>query len=80
MSEFAEDLTREIARRARIEPHEVRPDAHFVIDMGMSSLDLLNVLAYVENRYGIRFPDEQISEMTTLNKVLDALRTKGIQG
>lgn len=73
MNDIREQLTREIARCARVEARDIAPDAHFVIDLGMSSLDLLNVLAYAEKLVGTRFPDEQIVELTTLNKVLDAL-------
>lgn len=73
MTDIREPLVREIARRARIAPGDINPDAHFVIDMGMSSLDLLSVLAYAEKLVGMRLPDEQLVELTTLNKVLDAL-------
>ena len=68
-------LTREIASRAHLEPHEVDPDAHFLRDLGMSSLDLLSVLAFAEKTFGIRFPDERLSELTTLNQVENAVRT-----
>lgn len=67
-------LTREIAARARLEPDQVEPDAHFLRDMGMSSLDLLNVLAFAEKSFATRFPDDRLSELTTLNKVIDAVR------
>ena len=73
MNDTRAQLIREIARCARVEARDITPDAHFVIDLGMTSLDLLNVLAYAEKLIGTRFPDEQIVELTTLNKVMDAL-------
>ena len=72
--DIVEQLAREIAARARLQPHEVDPDAHFLRDLGMSSLDLLSVLAFAEKTFATRFPDERLSELTTLNQVRDAVR------
>jgi acyl carrier protein len=73
-SDIAEQLRQEIATRARLEADQVKPDAHFVLDMGMSSLDLLSVLAFAEKSFGARFPDEILADLTTLNKVDAAVR------
>lgn len=67
--DIAEQLRQEIATRARLELDQVKPDAHFILDMGMSSLDLLSVLAFAEKSFATRFPDEIIADLTTLNKV-----------
>lgn len=72
-NDTVERLTREIAKRARIEPADLQPGAHFMRDLGMSSLDLLSVLAYAEQTYSVRFPDELIGELTSLDKVLEAI-------
>lgn len=72
-NDIIEQLTKEIAERARVEPADVKPDAHFIQDLGMSSLDLLNVLAYAEKSFSARFPDERIGELTSLDKVIEAV-------
>lgn len=72
--DIAEQLRQEIATRARLELDQVKPDAHFILDMGMSSLDLLSVLAFAEKSFATRFPDEIIADLTTLNKVDAAVR------
>ena len=79
MNDMTEQLTQEIAARARLEPDEVKPDAHFVLDMGMSSLDLLSVVAFAEKSFDTRFPDEILADLTTLNKVIDAVREYQLQ-
>ena len=38
----------EIAARLRLRPEEIEPDANFIMDLGMSSLDVLCVLAFAE--------------------------------
>ena len=68
-------LAAEIAKRARLAPEQIKPDAHFVVDLGLSSLDMLGVLAFAEKTYGARFPDEILAELTTLNKAIEAVRT-----
>jgi len=73
-NDIAEQLRQEIAARARLELDQVKPDAHFVLDMGMSSLDLLSVLAFAEKSFATRFPDEILADLTTLNKVDAAVR------
>lgn len=68
-------LTREIAQRARMRPEEIKPDAHFVLELGLSSLDMLNVLAFTEKSFSVQFPDEKLGDLTTLNKVVEAIAT-----
>ena len=66
-------LRHEIAVRARREPDEIMPDAHFIQDLGLSSLDLLSMLAFAEKTFSTRFPDAQLPQLTTLDKVADAV-------
>ena len=73
-NDIASRLTAEIASRAKLEPEEVKPDAHFVVDLGLSSLDMLAVLAFAEKNFAARFPDDVLAELTTLEKAVDAVR------
>ena len=73
-NDIATLLTAEIATRAKLAPEQVKPDAHFVADLGLSSLDMLAVLAFAEKNFAARFPDEVLAELTTLEKAVDAVR------
>ena len=73
-NDIAGKLTAEIATRAKLEPARIKPDAHFVVDLGLSSLDMLAVLAFAEKNFSARFPDEILAELTTLEKAVDAVR------
>lgn len=79
-NDIIEHVRREIAARARVEPAEVKPDAHLMRDLGMSSLDLLNVLAEAEKSFSARFPDELIGELTSLQRIIDAVHAHQIGG
>jgi acyl carrier protein len=67
-------LTQEVARLARLDPHKIEPNAHFIVDFGMSSLDVLCVLAYAETNFAMKFSNEHLGELTTLNNVIEAVR------
>ena len=69
------ELRREVATRMRSRVRDIDPEAHFVRDMGLSSLDLLGLLAFAEKTYGVRFPDETLYELTTINRVVAAIST-----
>ena len=70
------ELLREVAARARRNPDEIDPDAHLLADLGLSSLDLLALLAYAEKTFALRFPDDTLSELTTINRVVAAVRAR----
>ena len=70
---IAQQLRAEVATRAKLEPEKVESDAHFVIDLGLSSLDMLAVLAFAEKEFAARFPDEVLAELTTLSKAVAAV-------
>ena len=71
---FIQLLAKEIAARARVDISAVKRDAHLVLDLGLSSLDLLSVLAFAEQTLNARFPDELLSKLTTLAKIEEAVR------
>lgn len=65
----ARELAREIAALAKVAPHEVGMDAHFVVDLGLSSLDILSMLALAEARYGVTFPDSRLHSLSSLRDI-----------
>ena len=66
---IADTIIAEVAARARITAAEVRSDAHLVTEVGLSSLDVLAVLAFVEERYRVLFPDEELVHLSTVEKI-----------
>jgi acyl carrier protein len=46
-------------------------DDDLVRVLGLDSLAALRLLAAIEKRYGIRFPDERLAEFRTLRQLLD---------
>ena len=50
-------------------------------ELGLSSMDLLSVLAYAEKRYAMVFPDDELLNLSTLRKIEEAVAThRGSRG
>ena len=45
-------------------------------DIGLDSLDLVEVMLEIEDALGIEFDSEEIGELTTLKSVLDLINSK----
>ena len=54
----------------------VTNDVHFVRDLGMDSLDTVDLIMQLETEFGIRIPDEDYAKLTTLPGVLEYLQTE----
>jgi len=59
---------------ARQETVGIGRDDDLVEVIGVDSLQGLQVLAGVENRFGIRLPDDELIQMRTIGRIADAVR------
>lgn len=64
------DIRALVAEVLEAEPGEVKPDAHFVKDLGMDSMMALEILASIEKKYRIVIPEEALAKFTDLNKTV----------
>ena len=71
-SALARALVDEVAACARLDPGEVDLDADLVADLGLSSLDVLTVLAFAEGRCGITFPELDLHTLSTVRRIEQA--------
>ena len=55
------------------EPNKIPPDAHLVQEVGADSMMALEILAALEKKYRIIIPEEKLKQMTTLNKIVQAV-------
>lgn len=64
-------IVREITRR---DASTTTRDDDLVEAMGIDSLQGLQILATVEKRLAVRLPDDQLAEMRTIGRIVDAVR------
>ena len=56
-----------------INASQLTGDVHFTRDLGLDSLDTVDLIMQLEQAFGIRIPDEDYPRLTTFQGVLDYL-------
>ena len=74
MDELSDEVRRLVAKSAKCDPQDLDPDADLLMDLGIDSLEGLKLLAVLEKRYGVILPDHELLHMTTVNRIVEALR------
>ena len=59
-----------------VEEKAIVPDATFITDLGASSVDLVEIIAAVENHFDIEISDEEAQQIRTVRALIDFLKTK----
>jgi long-chain acyl-CoA synthetase len=61
--------------KARAAPGSVlSPDANLELDLGLDSMQRVELMTELEQRFGVRVPDERTPEIFTLGHLVDAVR------
>ena len=55
-----------VAEIIEVEPEEVTSEADFVNDLGMDSMQALEIMAAVEKQFNIRIPENELANITNL--------------
>ena len=72
MAQDIETKVREkISEQLGVATDEVTPEASFIEDLGADSLDLVEVVMDLEDQFGLKIPDEDARELTTVGKAID---------
>jgi acyl carrier protein len=64
-----EMIRAEVANLARVQVSKVADNTDFVSELGMGSLELLNLLAFVEQRLKVILPDESLVSLTSIELI-----------
>ncbi|MFP6238595.1 acyl carrier protein [Helicobacter pylori] len=65
-----EDIRAVIANQLNIDVSQVTPEAEFVKDLGVDSLDILELFMALEERFGIEISDEQAEKIVNVGDVM----------
>ena len=63
----------EILKNFGVAETAITNDVHFVRDLGLDSLDTVDLIMQPEREFGIRIPDEDYPKLDTMQHVLDYL-------
>ncbi len=68
-----------IAEQLNVEAESITEKTAFKEDLGADSLDLFEIVMAFEDAYGVEIPAEDLEKLTTVGKVLDYLKEKGVE-
>ena len=66
-----ETVAKIISEQLGINPNIIDGNSRIVEDLGADSLDIVEILMTVEERFGIDIPDEDLDEISTVNDAVE---------
>ncbi|QSE97461.1 acyl carrier protein [Fulvivirga lutea] len=63
-------ITKILVDKLGIAETEVTPDANFIKDLGIDSLDYAELVMEFEQTFNIRIPDEDAEQLQTINQAV----------
>jgi len=72
-----EDTVKEILLEIlEVDEKDIVPKAHLIKDLSASSVDLVVIMAAVENEFDMDIPDEDAPEIRTVQALMDYIKKK----
>lgn len=71
MSNIQEQVVKVIAEQLSVEPEKIKPESHFIDDLGADSLDLVELVMALEKEFDCEIPDEEAEKITTVQSAID---------
>lgn len=71
MEHIEEFILEALGDKAHMDPRQIDRSATFVEDLSLASLDALEILMAIEDRFTIEIPDEDSSRFTTVGDLID---------
>ena len=68
-----------IAEQLNLDASEIKADTSFKDDLGADSLDLFEVVMSLEEEYDGEIPPEEVANLTTVEEVMEYMKSKGIE-
>lgn len=75
-TEIETKLTDLLVDELGIERSDITPDAKFEEDLDVDSLGVVELLMALEDNFGVRIPDEEAEQITTVGEAVDLVELK----
>lgn len=66
-----EEIRSAIAEQLNIPAENITMDSRFIEDLKADSLDLVELVMDLEDKYGVEIPDEQLAEVKTVGQIVE---------
>lgn len=64
-----EQIIETIAKQLKVDPATITPDTDIIDDLGADSLDVVELLMTIEDKFGIVVPDDEVTNLRTIAKM-----------
>lgn len=71
MASVEEKVKNIIVEQLGVDAEEVKPEAHFVDDLGADSLDVVELVMALEEEFGLEISDEDAEKITTVKQAIE---------
>lgn len=75
-SEIEEKVKNFLIEDLEIDEEKISPDANLKEDLGIDSLDFVDIVVIVEKQFGFKIKPEEMVGVTTLNQFCDYIEKK----
>ena len=75
-TEIEEKVRNFLIEELEIEPDNIFPDAKLREDMGIDSLDFVDIVVIVEKNFGFKIKAEEMAGVDTFSNICDYIETK----
>jgi len=70
MASVEEKVKKIIVEQLGVDEEEVKPEAHFVDDLGADSLDVVELVMALEEEFSLEISDEDAEKLTTVQQAI----------
>ncbi|XP_051121143.1 acyl carrier protein 2, mitochondrial-like [Andrographis paniculata] len=70
-SEVADRVIGVVKKFQKVEPSKVTPNAHFQNDLGLDSLDAVEIVMALEEEFGFEIPDDEADKINSIKMAVD---------
>jgi len=76
MSDVSEKVARILIEKLGIAESEINPEANFIKDLGIDSLDYAEIVMDFEQTFDIRIPDDDAEKLSTIGNAIHYIEAK----
>ncbi len=77
MASVNEDVIGIICEQLDLEASEVAPEKSFTEDLGADSLAIVELVLALEEKFGIKIPDDQVDKIKTVGDAINYIKRAG---